>query len=108
MNDIVRSDRGGGRRPRAVIGVVVLLALAGGVAVWTTGERPGGAGGRPVSGAAGAEDAPIDTGKLALSDSEAKYLQDAEHLGGFVLGDLTLPQVGAATVSYTHLRAHET
>ena len=96
MNDIVRSDRGGGRRPRAVIGVVVLLALAGGVAVWTTGERAGGPGGRPVSGDAGAEDAPIDNGKLALSDSEAKYLQDAEHLGGFVLGDLTLPQVGAA------------
>ena len=44
----------------------------------------------------GSEDAPIDNGKLALSDSEAKYLQDAEHLGGFVLGDLTLPQVGAA------------
>jgi len=96
VNDIVRTDRGGGRRPTAVIGVVVLLALAGSVAVWTTREKTGGGGGHPVSGDVGSEDAPIDNGKLALSDSEAKYLQDAEHLGGFVLGDLTLPQVGAA------------
>ena len=67
MNDIVRTDRGGGRRPTAVIGVVVLLALAGSVAVWTTREKAGGGGGHPVNGDAGSEDAPIDNGKLALS-----------------------------------------
>ena len=28
-----------------------------------------------------------------LSDKESRYLQDAEHLGGFVFGDVVLPAV---------------
>ena len=31
-----------------------------------------------------------------LSEADAKYLQDAEHLGGFVLGDLTVPKITRA------------
>ena len=59
-----------------------------------------------------------------LSDKESRYLQDAEHLGGFVFGDVVLPAVrdaiaksdraqlarflapsfnGGISVSYTHL-----
>ena len=31
-----------------------------------------------------------------LDEADAKYLQDAEHLGGFILGDRTLPRVARA------------
>ena len=34
--------------------------------------------------------------ELAISKAEAKYLQDVEHLGGFVLGFRTFPLIGAA------------
>ena len=95
VNDF-RSNNGGRRRPLAVIGVVMVLAIAGGVAVWTAAGRSVGQGGHSSGGDVAVEDPPIDNGKLALSDFEAKYLQDAEHLGGFVLGDLTLPKLGAA------------
>ena len=81
--------------PLPVIGVVALLLIAGGVAAWTglvrTTRSAGGAGDPD-----GGEVVPVDNQSLALSDAEAKYLQDAEHLGGFVLGDLTLPQLAAA------------
>jgi len=33
---------------------------------------------------------------LAIPVEEAKYLQDAEHLGGFVLGDLAFPKIAEA------------
>lgn len=94
MNDIepISGGSASGGRPPAVIGVVMLLALAGAVAAWTGAGRTGGT----RDGDAATEDPPIDNQALALSNVEAKYLQDAEHLGGFVLGDLTLPQLGAA------------
>ena len=83
-----------------VVGVLLLLVIAGGVAVWTgvvganrSGRDSGSGGvGDPVGGGASG----VDNQSLALSDAEAKYLQDAEHLGGFVLGDRTLPGIGAA------------
>ena len=83
--------------PWPVVGVLLLLVVAGGVAV-VTGVFGGGGSGRGDlgSGGAGPADTGVDNQSLALSDSEAKYLQDAEHLGGFVLGDLTLPQLSAA------------
>ncbi|MEE3364908.1 MAG: hypothetical protein VX304_04625, partial [Planctomycetota bacterium] len=31
-----------------------------------------------------------------LSEGQARYLQDVEHLGGFVFGDRCLPRVSAA------------
>lgn len=34
--------------------------------------------------------------QLAIPVEDAKYLQDVEHLGGFVLGDLTFPKVAQA------------
>lgn len=33
---------------------------------------------------------------LAIPEADAKYLQDVEHFGGFVLGDLTFPKIAAA------------
>ncbi|HIA63175.1 MAG TPA: VCBS repeat-containing protein [Planctomycetes bacterium] len=33
---------------------------------------------------------------LAIPEEDAKYLQDVEHFGGFVLGDLTFPKIAAA------------
>jgi len=35
-------------------------------------------------------------GALAIPEEDAKYLQDVEHFGGFVLGDLTFPKIAAA------------
>jgi len=35
-------------------------------------------------------------GALAIPEKDAKYLQDVEHFGGFVLGDLTFPKIAAA------------
>jgi len=87
--------------PLPVIGVLLLLVIAGGVAAWTglvRTTRSAGGSGSGVGGSDldGGDAVPVDNQSLALSDAEAKYLQDAEHLGGFVLGDLTLPQLGAA------------
>jgi len=33
---------------------------------------------------------------LAIPEEDAKYLQDVEHFGGFVLGDLTFPKINLA------------
>ena len=39
---------------------------------------------------------PEQTESLAISEEDAKYLQDVEHFGGFVLGDLAFPKINQA------------
>ena len=103
VDSIDPGNNEGGRRgvPLPVIGVLLLLVIAGGVAALTGVGRATRSDGSSVGGTAngdsGDSDAPpVDNQSLALSDADAKYLQDAEHLGGFVLGDLSLPDIGAA------------
>ncbi len=39
-------------------------------------------------------DQSVENGQdLAISEEEARYLQDVEHFGGFVLGDLCFPKI---------------
>ncbi len=65
----------------ALVGVLT-LGMAGGCNL-RSGDKSSGA---PES----------DEPELALSTEQAKYLQDVEHLGGFVLGDLAFPKVAQA------------
>ena len=83
------------RLPLPAVGILMVLGLAGGVAAVVSGL------GRSdpavnVDPVGGGRASGVDNQTLALSDEEAKYLQDAEHLGGFVFGDLTLPQLSQA------------
>ena len=41
---------------------------------------------------------------LAIPEADAKYLQDVEHFGGFVLGDLTFPKIAEAIKNDANLR----
>lgn len=70
----------------AVVAVVLVLAYALG-----TPERK-----LPGSNQRQSNVATADKVELALPEEEAKYLQDVEHFGGFVFGDLALPKVAAA------------
>ena len=68
------------------IGIVVLslIAVVSGVFAYLY------SGGRP-------DDIDVGTAPtMALSKEDAKYLQQVEHLGGFVFGDLTLPKFSKA------------
>ena len=41
-------------------------------------------------------------GEPGLSEEQARYLQDVEHLGGFVFGDLCLPRLTQALADESH------
>lgn len=95
MSDVtgqnVESPRAG--VPWPVLGVLAVLAVGVIVAVvtWPQAKQPT----QHAGGGAG-DPAAVDNSKLALPEEEARYLQDAEHLGGFVLGDLSFPLVATA------------
>lgn len=93
MGESTRNGRTGFSLP--VVGIVALLGIAGLVAALTGVGRSG----RPVGGSPVTDEEPgqsVDNETLAVPESQARYLQDAEHLGGFVFGDLTLPLVSDA------------
>ena len=87
----VKSPRPG--LPWPVLGVLAVLAVGGAVAVVTWPRATPSVNGNDSSGD---DSSAVDNTKLALPEKEALYLQDAEHLGGFVLGDLSFPLIAAA------------
>ncbi|MDP7275622.1 MAG: VCBS repeat-containing protein [Planctomycetaceae bacterium] len=94
MSESTRSGRT--RVSLPVVGVVILLGIATVVAALTgLGRRDAGPG-RVNSVTIDESAEVVDDQALALPEAQAKYLQDAEHLGGFVFGDLTLPLVSDA------------
>lgn len=50
----------------------------------------------PFIGTPESDDQTVPSETLAIPEEDAKYLQDVEHFGGFVLGDLTFPKIAAA------------
>lgn len=80
-------------RLRRWIVIGAMLAVAGALPVWRYWPSESQS---PVQTSVTDSSSESTSEGMALPVEEAKYLQDVEHLGGFVLGDLTFPKVAQA------------
>ncbi len=82
---------------RSALALTILASVVAATYFLVARNRPGADVGSRVASQVGLKEkaggATVAVEKPALSESEAKYLQDVEHLGGFVLGDLAFPKV---------------
>ncbi|MGY8641184.1 MAG: FG-GAP repeat domain-containing protein [Verrucomicrobiales bacterium] len=83
------------------VGIVVVVGVLVGLILFKNGEKGAKSTGLQIPVViieSGTKPSFSDPNEF-LSEANAKYLQDAEHLGGFVLGDLAFPKVENALKS---------